>query len=441
MKRLFVCLIALACFSCKGKQEHTFTGTILLDEADATYTLTAQGSETTLTIVPDSTGRFSVNLPEQSEPFFNLYGVVEGENKWQFSTPVCLPVGKNIRCELHLSRGEAIVSVRDKDNRALQSFRDFYLAQSKKLWTNPPAQENIKATLDQYAAKAEAVIRDEHPGQETADYLRTWAGIEYLNACSALPFICSHTPGWVLPQEVVQGKPDIPQTLDCPYWYMFYGIGTHIMTYLAHQNDTLEARIRLLDEQFRTPTLREETKRQMLNRFVHNESYSEDGLSRLEALCTDLPDGKEIVALYRNKRFASIGAPIPDVTFEDKDGNSHRLSDFKGKYIYVDLWASWCGPCVAEVPHLQKLEKELKNKDVIFISISLDTKREDWEKKMEQLGMHGHQWHATSDLFSEMLNVKGIPHFLLYDKEGKLLEYKALRPSNSQLKAQLETLN
>ena len=127
--------------------------------------------------------------------------------------------------------------------------------------------------------------------------------------------------------------------------------------------------------------------------------------------------------------------------FEDKNGQEHRLTEFAGKYIYIDLWASWCAPCVAEVPHLQKLEKDLNRRDIVFVSISLDTKRENWEKQMEQLHMHGNQWLVRDEAFADMMNVKGIPHFLLYGKDGTLLDYKTARPSSGDLlKSRLEHL-
>ena len=58
------------------------------------------------------------------------------------------------------------------------------------------------------------------------------------------------------------------------------------------------------------------------------------------------------------------------------------FAQFRGKYVYIDLWASWCVPCCREVPHLQKLEKELENKDVVFLSISIDQNPSAWKKKM-----------------------------------------------------------
>ena len=145
---------------------------------------------------------------------------------------------------------------------------------------------------------------------------------------------------------------------------------------------------------------------------------------------------------YVKRKATIVGSPFPaGVVLEDIEGNVVDFSTFKGKYVYIDLWASWCGPCCKEVPHLQALEKELQNENVVFLSISTDTDKEAWKNKMDELGMHGNQLHDRDNTLCNALNVKGIPFFLIYDKEGKLHTYKAMRPSSGDaLKAFLEAL-
>lgn len=128
------------------------------------------------------------------------------------------------------------------------------------------------------------------------------------------------------------------------------------------------------------------------------------------------------------------------MTLVDNEGNKVDFSKFKGKFVYVDLWASWCGPCCKVVPYLQELEKDFENSDVVFVSISIDSAKEPWLKKMGQLNMHGNQlWNSDGEL-PKQLNIRGIPHFLIYDREGKLLDYDAPRPSSEKIKALLQSL-
>ena len=93
------------------------------------------------------------------------------------------------------------------------------------------------------------------------------------------------------------------------------------------------------------------------------------------------------------------------------------------------MWASWCGPCCREVPHLQALEKEFEGSDIVFVSVSTDADTDAWKAKLKELDMHGNQLHDRDGKLSQILNVGGIPFFVVYDKEGKLHTYGALRPS------------
>ena len=108
--------------------------------------------------------------------------------------------------------------------------------------------------------------------------------------------------------------------------------------------------------------------------------------------------------------------------------------------MFIDLWASWCIPCIKEIPHLKQLEKDLQNKDVVFLSISIDTNVAAWKKKVAALGLEGELLNNQDNKLCESLNVSGIPFFLIYDKEGKLYKYNAYRPSDMRLKPLLEGL-
>ena len=143
-------------------------------------------------------------------------------------------------------------------------------------------------------------------------------------------------------------------------------------------------------------------------------------------------------ALETQKKTA-VGQPYTDIKGTDVNGNPVSLSDYvgKGKYVLVDMWASWCVPCLREVPVLQQLEKTLKNKKVTFVSISIDANQEAWKKKMDEKNRHGNQlWNRKVSL-GTALNVKGIPFFAIYDPEGKLYMYGAPRPSQGQGLVQL----
>lgn len=137
-------------------------------------------------------------------------------------------------------------------------------------------------------------------------------------------------------------------------------------------------------------------------------------------------------------------APAVDFRFADKDGNMVALSDFKGKVVYIDVWATWCGPCKAQIPHLKKLEEEFHgNPDIVFMSVSTD-KSADHQKwldmvKSENLG--GVQLFAgdrASTDISGPYKISGIPRFILVGKDGNLINIDAPRPSSSEIRPMLE---
>ncbi len=429
MKRFCFYLFVLACIACRNKHEYTFTGVIHSTEG-IFYSLSLQGNDTSASIVPDSCHRFSVTLPAGNIPFFNLYGVVTEKDgkKWQFSTPVYFQNSKPVEMKFMLQNQKAMIEAVDKENRMLQEFREYMLQSSETFWQSSPAPEELKGKLSDFLQETERLIAAWQPDEVLADYLNTWSLITYLEIVQNMAHHYGRQ-GMQLPDDLTSGLPEVPAIVDKLYWKQFYGSKILALSYLRKQAQTPEEQIRLLKEQFRTPSMQEALHLSILANYIGKYPYSEENLIRLETLCEGVPGGEDFVRQYQGKRFSVVGAPIPDVTFEDRSGNQHRLSDFKDKYLYIDLWASWCGPCCAEVPYLQKLEKSVTNPDVVFVSISLDKNREAWEKKMNQLKMDGHQWIVKDGAFTDMLNVRGIPHFLLYNKDGRLVQYKAKSPS------------
>lgn len=139
------------------------------------------------------------------------------------------------------------------------------------------------------------------------------------------------------------------------------------------------------------------------------------------------------------------GAPSPKFTYPDNNGNEVSLDDLKGKYVYIDVWATWCGPCKVEIPHLKEIDDAFKGKDIAFVSLSIDKPehKEKWLKMIEDEQLQGIQIIAENAFNSEFItayNINAIPRFILLDKEGNILDANAPRPSEPRLKKLLNSL-
>lgn len=109
------------------------------------------------------------------------------------------------------------------------------------------------------------------------------------------------------------------------------------------------------------------------------------------------------------------------------------IKPYKGKVIYIDFWAPWCGPCMSEMPSSAALQKELTGKEVVFLYIALSCTKQSWENTIKEKKLEGEHYFANENegkLLSGKFNISGIPHYVLIDKEGKVKDDDAMRPSD-----------
>ncbi len=129
-----------------------------------------------------------------------------------------------------------------------------------------------------------------------------------------------------------------------------------------------------------------------------------------------------------------------DFTAVDLNGNSIKLSSLKGKVIYVDLWATWCGPCLAEMPFYETLREKYKaNPDIAFVSLSIDDGIDLWKKNVEKRKADGIQWLINRNKLDDY-NIVTIPRTLLFDKDFKVVNMNAPAPSAKELPGLIDAL-
>ncbi len=144
-------------------------------------------------------------------------------------------------------------------------------------------------------------------------------------------------------------------------------------------------------------------------------------------------------------RTTGTGSPSVDFAGTDVNGNEHKLSDYKGTVVYVDVWATWCGPCKAQIPALKKLEKKFHGKPITFMSISVDKvkSRKKWEAFVKKEELKGVQIMADKAFDSDVAKaykINAIPRFMIFDKEGKIVTIDAPRPSSDKIEDVLRKL-
>ena len=148
---------------------------------------------------------------------------------------------------------------------------------------------------------------------------------------------------------------------------------------------------------------------------------------------------------YEKVLHKNVGQKGLNFTYKDINDKPVSFSDFKGKFVYIDLWATWCGPCKAEIPHMKKIEEDYHGKNIVFISLSLDKPKDaqKWKDFVTKEQLKGIQLMADKDFGSDVAknyDVNAIPRFLLFDTKGNIINADALRPSNPELRVQLDKL-
>ena len=165
--------------------------------------------------------------------------------------------------------------------------------------------------------------------------------------------------------------------------------------------------------------------------------------------------GKEMEESRAAQFVDLIGKPSPVfLNYENFKGGTTSLTDFKGKYVYVDIWATWCGPCLQEIPSLKEIEKDYHGKNIEFVSISVDNGRgykdnstiaakEGWKKMISEKELGGIQLYADKDFNSDFVTgyrIQGIPRFILIDPNGNTINGDAPRPSSPKLRKLFNSL-
>lgn len=203
------------------------------------------------------------------------------------------------------------------------------------------------------------------------------------------------------------------------------------------------AQMRYIADNFKN----ERVKQTLLNRLAteYIDRYGIKNIADMEniyhAYVSDTALRADYKVHYDKWDISSPGKPSPDFEAADLAGETHTLADFKGKYVYIDLWATWCAPCRKELPFLKELAGKMEGKNIVFLGLSIDHDKAKWEEKVKTGELPGVQLYlGRGSSFQRAYNIEGIPRFLLLDREGKIVNNDMLRPSSDDTERMLNAL-
>jgi thiol-disulfide isomerase/thioredoxin len=153
-----------------------------------------------------------------------------------------------------------------------------------------------------------------------------------------------------------------------------------------------------------------------------------------------------VKSIYQKYDALTKGKPAPDIIGTTLEGKNIALSNFKGKVVYIDVWATWCGPCRKELPKTRMIEKKYQsNNQVVFMYVSVDEDITAWKALLKKdKNFTGVQVHDAPDnkhqSVWEKYLVWGIPRYILIDQNGKIVNSVAPRPSSGEVEKLIDSL-
>lgn len=141
---------------------------------------------------------------------------------------------------------------------------------------------------------------------------------------------------------------------------------------------------------------------------------------------------ESIYKVYETVRNLTKGTKLKECELLAPDGSVHQFSELKGKYVFMDIWATWCAPCCAQIPYMEKLYNHFKGDPrIAIVSVSVDSKREPWIKKIEKDKPQWQQFLQPD--FCKLYAIPGIPRFFFIAPDGTFVDSAAPRPSSDDI--------
>jgi thiol-disulfide isomerase/thioredoxin len=156
----------------------------------------------------------------------------------------------------------------------------------------------------------------------------------------------------------------------------------------------------------------------------------------LENILTLSSKEDAFIAKYGSKNFHTqlkFAKSFLDFTLSDADDKTYKLNNFKEQYTFVNVWATWCAPCVKNIPAYEKLKTQYKDQPINFVSISVDKDANKWKKALQQYKLTGTNLLDIDNILPSFYEIQGFPRYLIIGPDGKVVESNAPWSGSTQL--------
>ena len=445
MKKLFILSLAtLGLAACSSKADYiVLTGKVDgLNGMPLDLKLVGGEVESPIKLMPDGTFRDTLRVPT------NYYTLIDPQG---IQIPLYLQQGDELGVNIDLSKMPLTVKFTGKDTIAsayLQKKADFVMELQnsedvQQLFAKKP--EEFKKGLEQYAAKytdflkkAKDLPKDFVKKEEKA------INYEMLYAKSVYERAHKRYSGEEvkLPKEFADevAKLDYDNAED---YNTFHTYKELVLNNLFDKYDDNAANPwgKLIDhvKGLKSASIKKDLARYFITGVSagNADEINQQMVSFIKEYVKDTAAIKELDKRLKSIEKTKAGNNFAGFEAEDINGKAVNYESLKGKLVYVDVWATWCKPCLQELPAMKALQEEYKGKDITFVSLSVDKDKEAWKAMVTEEKMQGVQLHidlgAHRD-FIDNYDLTGIPRFFLISKEGKIISISAPRPSEAKIK-------
>lgn len=448
MKKLFASALVLVLFSCTNETpDYTIVSGIMKNTEEGTFTITGLSFTKEIKVKDDGTFQDTLHL--------NYEGLYEIGKQ-----PLYLEKGKNLRFE---ADAERIEEIKFEGDLAIEN--NYYVQKSQitneVIGTSPREFYTLEegdfiVKLDELEKKRNELI------ENTNFTTTTFKDKETRNILYHKNFLIenySNYHGFLVGNQEYEVSDSFPKTddninFDNPEDFNFSSAYRNLVE--SNFQDNVQNAVNGGADYYETlmSNFKAKKSQNIKNALGKNLAYELSPSNKnLEGFYNELSSGisdenfkKELTTKYNKVKVLIEGKPSPKfVAYENHKGGVTSLDDLKGKYVYIDVWATWCGPCKYEIPFLKEVEQKFHDKNIEFVSISIDQKKDHqtWKEFVTEHQMVGTQLFADNDWKSQFVQdyvIEGIPRFILLDTEGNIISADAPRPSDEKLTEMLSEL-